>query len=386
MKNQYVGDIGDYGKYGLLRHFAKHGIKIGINWYLTADDGSSDGRFTGYLKNPEDRYFDPELYDALRKLAFLKDKTVEMVESEGLVPGAVFYSSMLKISSLEAPARKLSRQLWFNNSTLLLGDADLIFADPDNGISYRKSPGNKDNEKFALPQEIADYYNRGKNVVCYCHKGRRREEEWEQAKTGIRKYVRDAQILAVTSHRGTQRTYIFIVHPDCYRRYEQLLTSFLSSVWGNMFTREPVSGNVSSPSACLKEAGYIPLNITLEPLCLPFSVCRVADYSGLDIDQPFVFTGRTDHEKSLVCPTEIVPANTLAREDGWMAFRICGELDFSLTGILAGISRILTDHQIGIFAVSTYNTDYVLTKEENFGLALQVLRDSGYRISGNTNE
>ena len=50
MKNQYVGDIGDYGKYGLLRFLANRGIKIGVNWYLTDDDGSSDGKFTKYLK------------------------------------------------------------------------------------------------------------------------------------------------------------------------------------------------------------------------------------------------------------------------------------------------------------------------------------------------
>ena len=55
MKNQYVGDIGDYGKYGLLRFLASHGIKIGVNWYLTENDGSTDGKFTTYLKNPADR-------------------------------------------------------------------------------------------------------------------------------------------------------------------------------------------------------------------------------------------------------------------------------------------------------------------------------------------
>lgn len=49
MKNQYVGDIGDYGKYGLLRFLANHGICIGVNWYLTENDESSDGKFTDYL-------------------------------------------------------------------------------------------------------------------------------------------------------------------------------------------------------------------------------------------------------------------------------------------------------------------------------------------------
>ena len=120
--------------------------------------------------------------------------------------------------------------------------------------------------------------------------------------------------------------------------------------------------------------------VTLEPLEIPFSVCKVTDYTGIDMDQPFVFSGRTDQEKSLVCPTAIVPDNTLARDDGWRAFRICGELDFSLIGILAKISKILAENAIGIFAISTYNTDYILTKEKNFDKALQVLADTGYEI------
>ena len=120
--------------------------------------------------------------------------------------------------------------------------------------------------------------------------------------------------------------------------------------------------------------------VTLEPLNILFSVCKVADYSGIEIDQPFVFTGRTDEEKSLVCPTDQVPDITLARDDYWKAFRICGELDFSLIGILAKISKILAENSIGIFAISTYNTDYILTKEKNFEKALKVLADAGYEM------
>ena len=120
--------------------------------------------------------------------------------------------------------------------------------------------------------------------------------------------------------------------------------------------------------------------ITIEVMKPVFSVCKVADYKGFDFDQPFVFTGCTDEEKSLVCPAELVPDNTTSRDDGWKAFRICGVLDFSLIGILAGIASVLAAERIGIFAVSTYNTDYILTKEENFEKAIQALKEAGYRI------
>ena len=157
MKNQYVGDIGDYGKYGLLRFLASYGIKIGVNWFLTENDGSTDGKFTTYLKNPADRVYDPELFDALQNIADHPDKTIKMIEQAGIIPGAEFYGELLKSSSLKADAREWNRRLWFNNSTLMLGNAELIFADPDNGISYRKTARTKDSEKFILPEDVAEY-------------------------------------------------------------------------------------------------------------------------------------------------------------------------------------------------------------------------------------
>ena len=123
-------------------------------------------------------------------------------------------------------------------------------------------------------------------------------------------------------------------------------------------------------------------SITIEPLEPELSVCKVEDYSQINICHPFCFTGSTNEEFSLVCPTEMVPAHTTERDDGWRAFRIVGVLDFSLIGILAGISSVLAENKIGLFAVSTFNTDYILTKEEHFERALDVLRNAGYIIKG----
>lgn len=111
-----------------------------------------------------------------------------------------------------------------------------------------------------------------------------------------------------------------------------------------------------------------------------FSVCQVKDYSLANLDSEYSFIGKTDEEKSLVCITSEVPENTIQREDGWKAFRIQGVLDFSLIGILAKIATVLADNGISIFAVSTYNTDYVLIKKENYQKALEVLQSTGYKI------
>lgn len=115
---------------------------------------------------------------------------------------------------------------------------------------------------------------------------------------------------------------------------------------------------------------------------IPFelTVCKVADVSAADLGGDFYFVGRTDEEISLVCKTSAVPAVTTARDDGWKGFRIEGVLDFSLIGILSKISSILAENKIGIFAVSTYNTDYILVKEENFERALEALAEQGYEI------
>lgn len=118
----------------------------------------------------------------------------------------------------------------------------------------------------------------------------------------------------------------------------------------------------------------------LEPLQEKFSVCQLEDFSLVDLERPFTFLARTDGERSLVCLTADVPENTTQRDDGWRAFRISGTLDFSLIGILAKIAEVLARGEIGIFAISTYDTDYIPTKEKNFEYALSLLQQAGYEV------
>lgn len=120
------------------------------------------------------------------------------------------------------------------------------------------------------------------------------------------------------------------------------------------------------------------MNIQIKPINGDFSVCKVADYSQVNFQAKYCFLGKTDEENSLVCLTEDVPDNVTECDDGWKAFRVQGVLDFSLIGILSEIATLLAENQIGIFAVSTYNTDYILAKRGNYDKALRVLADAGY--------
>jgi len=112
-----------------------------------------------------------------------------------------------------------------------------------------------------------------------------------------------------------------------------------------------------------------------------FSVCKVAALDAVDFSDDYCFVGKTDEEISLVCSTSHAPMPALEREDGWKAFRIKGVLDFSLIGILSEISTLLAGNKIGIFAISTFNTDYILTKTENFEKAVRVLAEAGYKVT-----
>ncbi len=120
--------------------------------------------------------------------------------------------------------------------------------------------------------------------------------------------------------------------------------------------------------------------LKIEVLARDFTVCKVTDYSGVDLTERFCFVGKTDEENSLVCETSRVPSNTTERADGWRALRIAGTLDFSLVGILAELSAVLACQNIGIFAVSTYNTDYILLKKDRLEDAVRELEAAGYTV------
>lgn len=91
-------------------------------------------------------------------------------------------------------------------------------------------------------------------------------------------------------------------------------------------------------------------------------------------DGDFFSLTRTNEELSLVCVEEKIPAGAVA-EKGWRALKVKGPLDFSMTGILVSISGLLAENRISIFVVSTYETDYILVKEEFLDKAVKILGD-----------
>ena len=238
MKDQYVTDIGDYGKYSLLKAFLNVGISVGINWYLTEDDGTNDGRFTGYLDQDSKhslRTFDPEIFEALKQIRD-SDRTIRGVEKNGLLQGASFYNARMVFKGT-AKDRREQRTRWHNAAKEKLAGTSLVFLDPDNGLLCEEKH-NRAAVKYVFADEIKSYYD-DHNVVFYCHKGRRSAEEWERYKSVMPKMLASARSIVLTYHKGTQRSYIFLVHPKDYERYRMIIDTFLDN-WKGVFTEEPV--------------------------------------------------------------------------------------------------------------------------------------------------
>lgn len=120
--------------------------------------------------------------------------------------------------------------------------------------------------------------------------------------------------------------------------------------------------------------------MNLQKLPYEFTICKVKSITEINMNDEFYFIGKTDEEISLVCITANTPQNAYEREDDWKCFRIQGVLDFSLIGIISKISTTLAENKIGLFTVSTFNTDYVLVKKENFEKALNILSAKGYTV------
>ncbi len=111
-----------------------------------------------------------------------------------------------------------------------------------------------------------------------------------------------------------------------------------------------------------------------------FTVSKVSGMHEVNLAAPWLFIGRTDAETSVVCLSAHAPVHCLAREDGWRAFRVAGQMDFGLTGVLAGLATMLAQASVSIFALSTFDTDYILVKKENLSKALEALASAGHEV------
>ncbi len=166
MKDQYFGDIIDYKKYSLIKLLTGNGkLKTTICWMMTNNDDGSKGGKTGYLKQPEIwRDYDPIIFEHLKKsLLGRKVRKVQVIQKGNILRNCSFFNEILRDSSE-------SRATYFEKFFKLAKGSDLVFFDPDNGLSVKSVKiGNKGSSKYISRAEIETAYTAGYSVLIYQH-------------------------------------------------------------------------------------------------------------------------------------------------------------------------------------------------------------------------
>ena len=212
MQDRYVGDIGDYVKYGLLR--AIRGTRrLGVAWYLHPDAGpAGDGKHTAYLQHPDEwRHLDSELFDALKEVVHDR-RSVAAIQESRILGDAVFALDRLDVAEVKLHDRERWRSRWFRRVRRQLTGCDLVFADPDNGLTpdARFRPTEAVNAK-RIPLSEAMALAKGRTAVIYHHNTRYRGGH--RAEILCWKNQLPYGTLAYYWRRVSNRTF-FVINPD----------------------------------------------------------------------------------------------------------------------------------------------------------------------------
>jgi len=124
------------------------------------------------------------------------------------------------------------------------------------------------------------------------------------------------------------------------------------------------------------------VNLVLSVLSETFTIHKLSPDVSIPeeiLKSNYYSVSKTENELSVVC-SELIEVQSLQSSKGWKCIKVKGPLDFNLTGILASISDILAQANISIFAISTFDTDYILVKSQDLSSARTKLRLAGYKF------
>ncbi len=245
MQDRYAGDVGDFGKFGMLRLIEKSGISVGINWYLVGDEShNNDGKHIGYLENKEYEGCDDLLLTALNDMIKLNCRSVAELEKCNLLSTQKYYHERLFDE----------RKQWHKNALETMNGCDLVFLDPDNGLLPKSvSRGSEKSIKYVFPEEIIDYYIAGHSVVFYSHRTREKVGLYLQRfeKLFQSEELKSATIKGVSFKRGTIRDYFFIMREEHVAKIEESLATLFAGKWSRHFSevQEPDCEKVNDEQA-----------------------------------------------------------------------------------------------------------------------------------------
>ena len=249
LQDRYAGDAGDFGKYGLLRWLCgpdAHGpvLRLGVLWYRFADATPGDGKYVSYLEPPRAQRFrkcDPDLFQRMRSIVH-GERSIAAVETSGALPaGTAFFGEQLVFGRREPRESRASKRLrWLEAALHAMEDADLVFADPDNGLEiasvdrlHAKGP------KYAYYDDLRACWDRGQSLVVYQHTARHApvQEQMATRLDALREHLKGAEAtLALRWRRFASRTYIVIPAAHHAKPLAARCSAFLASPWGQHFT------------------------------------------------------------------------------------------------------------------------------------------------------
>ena len=255
MQNRYVGDVGDFGKYGLLKALCQPesaeepALRLGVVWYLTSDEThNNDGRHIGYLEpTPRNvkafRRCDPELYDLLGDIVRSDARRVSAIRQWGVLPeGTVYYDRLLDFGAEQvrpnSAARVQARQGWVQGALQATKDCDVVFVDPDNGIGSSAQAYSRRGGKYVLLEELGPYVDRGQTLVVYHHLNRQApaDVQIDSLSVVLRDLsVRRCHLAAARFSRGSARVFFLIGQENQETIFERRLRRFLTTAWSAHF-------------------------------------------------------------------------------------------------------------------------------------------------------
>ena len=243
MQDRFIGDVGDFGKYGLLRALAgihpevKPLLSLGVVWYRNAvgqTQPRSPGKDAGYLAQPERfRDCDPVLFDTLNELVTSGERNLCALERSGVLGGATFHGQAV-------PRNTNARKQWTNRALEAVDASKVVFVDPDVGLAPATA---KNSPAHAQLTEIKPVVERAQTLVIYQSFGRKGNHPeqmtgWGESQPRALRFMGAARILRFRS--GSPRAFIILPAADHAELIDERIRKMLASPWSQHFALHAV--------------------------------------------------------------------------------------------------------------------------------------------------
>jgi len=247
VQNRYVGDVGDFAKYALLRrltgNLGERPILLGVVWCLFPDEGHNyDGRHVSYLVRPEFSDLDAVLISSLQKIVSSL-RSIAAVAEAGILPNKTIFCDALACLPRGAGStrrdRLLHRSRWLEDCLSRTEAGELIFFDPDNGIEVASVPKHHAKAgKYIYWDELVRFWQRGHALLIYHHLNRTMPAGAQVVRMTerLRTKFSGAIVIPLVFRRGSCRVFWLVFRRDALgRELKRRANSFLSDGWKTHF-------------------------------------------------------------------------------------------------------------------------------------------------------